>query len=127
MGSQLPAAAEAALAGGWSVLVDATFLRRQERQRMAALAQRWGAGFAILDCQCDPRLAAERIRRRLQNGEDPSEATPAVLEAQLGMREPLAADERPWSLPLAMDQHNAGEATTEAVIARLQQRFVLNR
>lgn len=92
-GTLLPAAAMAVLAAGLDVVVDATFLRRDQRQRFRSLARRWGAGFAILECRCPPALAAERIARRRRQGGDPSEADGAVLERQLASLEPLGPEE----------------------------------
>lgn len=81
---------ELALAAGWSVIVDAAFLKRAERDAFRALAARCGAPFAILAPAAPPEELARRITAR-QN--DASEATVAVLEAQLHWFEPLAADE----------------------------------
>lgn len=89
--ARLAELAEAAIAAGWSVLVDAAFLRRAERQAFRLLAERLGVHFAILA----PAASAEEMRRRLlarQN--DASEATPAVLEKQLACYEPLDEEEK---------------------------------
>lgn len=93
-GERLPACAEAALDGGLSVIVDATFLRRRDRQRMRRLAERRGAPFLILDCRVSPGLARERIAGRRRRGEDPSEADAEVLAMQLGRVEHLGPEER---------------------------------
>jgi len=106
----LPECAEAGLEAGLSVIVDATFLKRQYRQRFADLAARCGARFVILDCRCPPELARQRLSVRQVQGLDPSDADLAVLELQLAQREPLEANELastlvaeasagPWSDP----------------------------
>jgi hypothetical protein len=106
----LPECAEAVLEAGLSVIVDATFLKRQHRQRFADLAARCGARFVILDCRCPPELARQRLSVRQAQGLDPSDADLAVLEIQLAQREPLEANELastlvaeasagPWSDP----------------------------
>ena len=119
----LPACAAAALAGGWSVLVDATFLRQRERQQLAAVAQAAGVPFLILACPCDPEQAAERIRRRLATGEDPSEAPPELPARQVQWLEPLTASERQNSL--ALDGSLPPHQAVEAVLAEVQQRLRL--
>ncbi|MFM7313413.1 MAG: AAA family ATPase [Cyanobium sp.] len=90
----------AALEAGLSVICDATFLQRRQRHHFRALAARLGVRFAILSCACTPEQARSRIVSRLERGEDPSEADPAVLERQLVRLEPLDADERRCSLEL---------------------------
>lgn len=82
--------AEAALRAGWSVIVDAAFLRRAERDAFRALAGRLGVPCAILA----PTATTEEMTRRLaaRRG-DASEATPAILAQQLEWLEPLGTDE----------------------------------
>ena len=79
-----------ALRAGWSVVVDAAFLRRAERDAFRHLAASEGVGFAILACDAP----IDELRRRVAARQgDASEATLAVLEKQLGWIEPLAPDE----------------------------------
>ncbi len=82
------------LADGWTVLVDAAFLREAERAAFAALAQAAGVPFHILACEAPLAVLQQRIRERQAQSTDASEATAAVLEQQLGWLEPLTADER---------------------------------
>ena len=86
------------LAAGWSVIVDAAFLRRAERDDFRALAARCDAGFAILAPQAEIEELRRRISARLAVGTDASEATLAVLERQLQWIEPLDEDERGFLL-----------------------------
>ncbi len=82
------------LAQGWSVVVDAAFLRRHERDAFAALATERGVAFHILACEAAPQVLRERIRARQAAGGDASEATLAVLEQQFGWVEALSDPER---------------------------------
>ncbi len=82
------------LHAGWSVIVDAAFLRRGERDDFHALADACGAGFAILAPQADTDELRRRITARQASGKDASEATLAVLDKQLQWIEPLGDDER---------------------------------
>lgn len=84
---------------GWSVLVDAAFLRRHEREAFAALAQAAGCPFHILATEAPLAVLRERISERQARGADASEATVAVLEQQLGWLEPLTVGERTRCLP----------------------------
>ena len=82
------------LADGWTVLVDAAFLRAAERAEFAALAQGAGVPFHILACEAPVEVLRQRITERQARGADASEATVEVLEKQLDWLEPLDASER---------------------------------
>ncbi|MBA4264515.1 MAG: hypothetical protein C0453_05490, partial [Comamonadaceae bacterium] len=82
------------LADGWTVLVDAAFLRAAERAEFAALAQGAGVAFHILACEAPVEVLRLRITERMARGADASEATLEVLEKQLDWLEPLTAAER---------------------------------
>jgi uncharacterized protein len=87
------------LQDGWSVLVDAAFLRRHEREAFADLARAAGCPFHILATEAPLAVLRERITERQARGADASEATVAVLEQQLGWLEPLGESERARCLP----------------------------
>ncbi len=89
------------LQAGWRVLVDATFLQRQQRDAFATVAQQAGCPFHILACQAPPDTLRARIRQRQAVGVDVSEATLAVLEQQLLSVEPLTPTEQATCLTLA--------------------------
>ena len=86
--------ADMLLRAGWSVAVDATFLRRADRDSFRALAGETGATFAILAPQATPEQLRERILARRRVGRDASEATLDVLEQQMREIEPLGPDEQ---------------------------------
>lgn len=88
--------AEQALHAGWSVIVDAAFLKRAERATFARLAHTLGVRFAILAAEATPATCAARLATRKN---DASEATAAVLADQLQWFEPLDANEQPASQP----------------------------
>ena len=90
--------AQALLQQGWTVLVDAAFLRRHERDAFAQLARAQGCPFGILAPSAPVEVLRERIQARQARGADPSEATLDVLERQLQWVEPLGADEVGWIL-----------------------------
>jgi hypothetical protein len=92
--AELRSQAEMLLNAGWSVIVDATFLKRAERDAFARLAKDTGAAFGILAPLATPAQLRERIRARNASGHDASEATLEVLAQQMQQIEPLDADER---------------------------------
>lgn len=91
--AHLRALAEMLLHAGWSVIVDATFLKRTERDAFRALAKALELPFKILAPQATATQLRERILARQAQGHDASEATLAVLEQQMRTLEPLGADE----------------------------------
>jgi uncharacterized protein len=85
--------AETLLQQGQTVIVDATFLTREQRRPFQLLAGRLDAGFAIVACTADPDILRERLARRGRKGTDASDAGATVMEAQLSQVEPPGADE----------------------------------
>lgn len=78
------------LAAGWSVIVDAAFLRRAERKAFRTLAAEAHAEFFILFADAP----TEELRRRIAaRAGDASEATQAILERQIGWFEMPDGDE----------------------------------
>lgn len=86
------------LRAGWSVIVDATFLMRADRNSFHALATQTGSEFRILAPHATSEQLRERIVMRQGNGLDASEATLDVLDEQMRTVEPLQADERDFLL-----------------------------
>lgn len=82
--------ADAILRAGFSVIVDATFLLRRQRDAFRDLALRRDVPFRILSFQASRAILERRVRSR---GGDASEATAAVLEYQFQHVEPLENDE----------------------------------
>lgn len=72
-GALLDAARES-LQAGRSVIVDASFIRREHRKRAADVARETGAQFACVEVQCEPGAVRNRLERRLREGADPSDA-----------------------------------------------------
>jgi predicted kinase len=91
------------LQAGLHTVVDAAFLRRQERDAMRALAAAAGARLTLLECHAPEAVLRERVRRRVADNRDASDADLAVLERQLATREPMADDEQPRRLDTDTD------------------------
>ena len=86
--------AERLLRAGWSVIVDAAFLKRADRDTFRTLAAETGAAFSILAPQATPAQLRARIQARQALEHAASEATLEVLAQQMQTIEPLQADER---------------------------------
>lgn len=92
--ARLRDAAALALACGYSVILDATFLAHEHRQQAQALADRLGVPFAIIEFQASADTLRRRVQRRSLHANDASEADLSVLEDQLAAAEPLHANEQ---------------------------------
>jgi len=71
----------ASLAAGYATIADATFLREEERRRIATCAERCGVPFVALWLEAPREILAARIGAR---NSDASDADVAVLQQQLG-------------------------------------------
>ena len=91
---RLRSAAKCVLEGGFNVILDATFLQREQRELARDLARRLGVRFVILDFQASEATLRERVLARQRSGADASEADLAVLDDQIANAQPLAADEQ---------------------------------
>lgn len=88
-------AAEASLEGGYTTIVDATFLKESQRRPFIELAGRLGRQCRLLMVHAPVEVMKQRILARLEEGSDPSEADIGVLELQLRSVEPPTPAERP--------------------------------
>ena len=79
----LEALTGAVLGMGYSVIVDATFLKRLARAPFLALAEKMGVSFHILYMDVPEAMLVARIRQRESRGQDASEAGVAVMKQQL--------------------------------------------
>jgi len=93
--------AEQMIRGGTSVIVDATFLIKRQRNAFADLAHRLEAPFHILVFQADPEVLRQRITNRMAENKDASDADLAVLESQLKNQRHLDANE--WKFATLYD------------------------
>ena len=82
-----------ALDAGFTAIVDGTFLRREQRDLLRALAVDRRVRLVIVDVTADEAALRERLALRARDASDPSEAGVEILEHQLSTHEPLAADE----------------------------------
>jgi hypothetical protein len=92
--------ADAIVSAGFTAIVDAAFLKRPERDRFRALADRLGVPFHILACEAPVDELRKRIAHRAAQGKDPSEANFQVLDRQLAALDPLEPQEKCLRLPV---------------------------
>ncbi len=95
--------AKEALTAGYSVIVDATFLKKLQRDRLRCLAAELLVPLVILDFQVADAELRRRIQQRIAQGMDISEANMAVLDYQLAEQQPLTEEERALVLTVSPD------------------------
>ena len=103
---------------GFPALVDATFLRRGQRDAFRRLAAERGAGFGILAADTPIALLRERVQARARAGSDPSDATLEVLEAQRKTLETLGADEEGCAIRVDTSAGTDAAALGQALLSR---------
>ncbi len=98
--SRLTELAEAVLQSGYSAIIDATFLERQQRDPFKQLADRLAVPIRILFFHADAGVLRQRISRREREGNDISEADLNVLEHQLETYTGLGDDEQAYTVSI---------------------------
>lgn len=86
--------ARGVLRSGYPAIIDAAFLRRDERSRAHAVALEMGVPFTIVACEAPLNVLRERLLARRG---DASEADVAVLERLRHAAEPLDEQELGWT------------------------------
>ena len=89
--------AQQLLAAGYPVIVDAAFLKHEERRQFRELAERMHIPFAIASLQMEKHILRTRIMQRQSQGNDASEAGLAVLEKLDRVQQPLQQEELKYS------------------------------
>ena len=121
---RLLSATQAILRAGYSVIVDATFLKHRQRKMFSDWAGKAAVPCAMLCVTAPVEVLRERVARRVRKGDDASEANLGVLEHQLKTAEPLDADEAAAALaydstlPFEADDN---VATIRELLARLRE------
>lgn len=107
--TELLTRAENLLAGGESVILDASWIDSAWREKARVMASASGSHVVELCCCVQPDMAQERIVRRHAVGRDPSEATPEV-------RRYMSQAMEPWPSSIVID---TTEATAEESIGEV--------
>lgn len=111
--------ADTVLRAGYPVVLDATFLKHEQRNAAAKVAEATGAPFLILDCNAPQAVIASWLAQRQADKNDPSDATLTVIEEQQATRDPLTAEE----LLLSKRVETNESGTLDALVAHIRQRL----
>jgi len=98
------------LVHGESAILDASFSDPDQRERARLVAQELGADLVEIECVLDVDTARQRIARRLDAGDDPSDARPEILDA-------LRDRQAPWPEANKLSTADSSSATAEAALA----------
>ena len=101
---------KAVLEAGFSAIIDAAFLKTEQRNLFRRLAANLGVPFMIIDFQASEEELGRRIGQR-QN--DVSEATVDVLRHQLQSAQPLSPEEQACAITINTESDNALEKLLE--------------
>ena len=101
------------------MVIDATYLKRDQRDAAAKVAEATGVPCLILDCTAPDAVIEGWLAHRQSIGTDPSDATIEVVKAQQVSREALGADEVLRSK--RVETHNSKSLDT--LIADIRQRL----
>ncbi len=97
----------ALLHSGYSVVVDATFIRQRTRQNFIELAERLGVPVRIISCHCEQKLVEARLKRREHEGDDASDADIQIMQTQLEHQQPLTEAEQALTIHVDTDDDDA--------------------
>lgn len=114
--ARLAGIAESIVQAGYPVIVDATFLKLEDRMTFHALAEELQTPFIILDFQATESILRARVLQREMRGTDASEAGVAVLEHQLATQQIFSPDEMRDVIEVDATQ----ESIPAKVLARIQ-------
>jgi predicted kinase len=116
--ARLAAGVRDALAGGQTVICDATFLSRRRRATFRAIADEFAAPAILIECTAPDAELRRRLHERRAGRRDPSDADEAVLDWQLTRNEPLQTAERIQLVTV----DTSGPDPLSAVLATLAER-----
>lgn len=112
--------ARLAVGAGFPTVIDATFLKRWQRNMFCALAHELAVPFLILDCQAPETALRERVAKREAKAADASEATLAVLGGQLSTAEAIDAEETGAALRVDTEKYDI-----RAIVEKMKRRVGL--
>ncbi|OYP28220.1 AAA family ATPase [Rhodopirellula sp. MGV] len=82
------------LNAGFPVIVDAAFLKREQRETFRRFTEEHHAHFAIAPCYADVTTLRHRVGKRIMRNDDASDADLTILDHQLYTTDELSATEK---------------------------------
>jgi aminoglycoside phosphotransferase family enzyme/predicted kinase len=109
------------LQAGFPVVLDATYLREEQRAAALAVAEAAGVPELILDCQAPQALIEQWLLERAAEGQDPSDADVGVMLAQQAGREALSSEEQAHAVVVDTSHPQAMDVLIERIRQRCPQ------
>ena len=110
--------AEMKLRKGKSVIIDASFKRRRDREKARALAGQCLADFFVVECVCPESVIRKRLEERLADRTEASDGRWEIFEAQKNDYDKITESEGPSHL--IADTSVPPEAGAQAVMSRIR-------
>lgn len=98
--NRLVVIAQCLLSAGYSVIIDAANLKLQQRQLFIELAKSTHIRLFILAYYAEEAILKQRIKQRVQQENDASDATLEILQHQLESYEPLSEEENLFTIEI---------------------------
>ena len=86
-------AAAKSLAQGGSIILDASFMSYEHRRRARELARDAKALFRLIECFAPEEVIKERLKARLEQKDEPSDARREIFDSQKAAFQPIRPDE----------------------------------
>jgi len=102
-----------------SVILDASFARREERLETTRLAAEIGARAVFAECRCSREVAMRRLAERWRTRQDASDGRPELLDSQAAAWEPVTSQEAESTQHLIIHTDGPSEAAEEQVLEHL--------
>lgn len=115
---RLASLAGALLDAGLPVIVDATFLRREMREIVWAVALQLRTPYLIAMVDVDVETALQRLQQRQAQGDQTSDATHQILEQQLNQDPNWAAVELEHLIRVVNDRNAKMDQLVQQILAR---------
>ncbi len=95
---RIPSLVESCIKGGQNTIIDAAFLKFEERKSIIKVANSQNTKYIIVNCECNDSIGFQRIRDRIKKGNDPSDADINIRSKQKSWLEPLTSDEKKFEI-----------------------------
>ena len=113
--NRLASLASSVLRSCFPVTLDATNLRKAQRDQLHAVAENLGLTSLIISLTADEATLRRRLTKRIQDGEKVAEADLLVLEHQLANHDPLSTEELTRAVTVDTDAPNASQMLVKLI------------
>ena len=107
--------ANSVLRSCFPVTLDATNLRKAQRDQLHSVAENLGLTSLIISLTADEATLRRRLTKRIQDGEKVAEADLLVLEHQLANHDPLTTEELTRAVTVDTDAPNASQMLVKLI------------